>query len=137
MLACTMKASVASRSWHVHSLPQRQHLLLVSRLAVRLHERARSGGQQLLLTPGHVLHLSGDDVRYVPHPTFFDIQRQNSYGSIVLPPQQITDDGRGICFRRVSLDISLTGPTEVTKDEVQVLLGHKGYRAHDAVLCVG
>jgi hypothetical protein len=49
----------------VVSLPQRQHLLLVSRLAVRLHERARSGGQHLLLTPGHVLHLSGDDFRYV------------------------------------------------------------------------
>jgi hypothetical protein len=47
------------------SLPHRQHLLLVSRLAVRLTERARSGGQHLLLAPGHVLHFSGDDFRYV------------------------------------------------------------------------
>src|SRR5262249_45527097 len=63
----------------------------------------------LFLTPSYLLHSSRDDV---------------------------ADDGGGICFRWVSLDVSLTGPTEVTKNEVQVLLGHEGYRAHDAVLCV-
>src|SRR5262249_36949365 len=62
----------------------------------------------LFLTPSYLLHSSRDDV---------------------------ADDGGGICFRWVSLDVSLTGRTEVTKDEVQVLLGHEQYRAHDAVLC--
>jgi hypothetical protein len=36
--------------------------------------------------------------------------------------------------RRVRLDISLTGGTEVAKDEVQVLFGCEGCRAHDAEL---
>src|SRR5262249_30866061 len=106
-----------------------------NRLAV-IHERTRSDGQTLFLTQSHVSHLSGDDFGHVAHPTFFNIQRQHPYRSIVLTLYKIADDGRRICFRWVRLDISLTGPTEVTQDEVQVLLGHKGYRVHDAVLCV-
>jgi hypothetical protein len=66
-------------------LPQRQHLLLVSGVAVCLNERTRSDGEPLSLTSSHVLHLNGDDSRHIPNPTFFYIQRQNSNGSIVLP----------------------------------------------------
>jgi hypothetical protein len=36
-------------------LPQGQQLLLVGWVAVRLNERARSGGQPLFLMPSHVL----------------------------------------------------------------------------------
>jgi hypothetical protein len=71
------------------SLPQRQHLLLVGWIAVRLNERARSDGQRLFLMPSHVLHLSGDGFRHIPHPTFFNIQHQNSNGSIVLPRRRL------------------------------------------------
>jgi hypothetical protein len=67
------------------SLPQGQHLLLIDGIAVRLNERARSGSQLLFLTPSYLLHSSRDDVGYIPHPTFFDIQCQNSHGAIVLP----------------------------------------------------
>ena len=34
----------------------------------------------------------------------------------------------------VGLNIGLTGATEVAKDEVQVLFGREGCRAHDVVL---
>jgi hypothetical protein len=64
------------------SLPQRQHLLLVGWVPVRLNERARSGGHVLFVMPSHVLHLSGDEFRDIPHPTFFHIQCQNSQGAL-------------------------------------------------------
>jgi hypothetical protein len=44
-----------------NSLPQRQHLLLVSGVAVCLNECTRSDGQPLSLTSSHVLHLNGDE----------------------------------------------------------------------------
>jgi hypothetical protein len=61
-----------------NSLPQRQHLLLVSGVAVCLNERTHSDGQPLSLTSSHILHFNGDDFRHISNPTFFHIQRQNS-----------------------------------------------------------
>ena len=49
--------------------------LLVSGAAVPLNEGACSGSQSLFLAPSYIPHLSGDDLRHVPHPTFFYVQR--------------------------------------------------------------
>jgi hypothetical protein len=68
-----------------NSLPQRQHLLLVSGVAMCV-KRTRSDRQPLSLTSSHVSHLNGDDFRHISNPTFFYIQRQNSKRPIVLPP---------------------------------------------------
>jgi hypothetical protein len=67
-VACECYRAIRQRTAR-HTSSSRQ----VTRHAVRLNERARSGGQPLFLTPRHVSHLSGDDFRYVAHPTFFDI----------------------------------------------------------------
>src|SRR6476660_2690574 len=101
------------------SLPKGQHLLLVSRVAMRLNETAGPAGQPLSIAPCHVSHLGGDDLRHVSDPTFLDIERQDSNRSVVLPVEEIADDGRSVCVRWVGLNIGLTGPTEIAKDEVQ------------------
>jgi hypothetical protein len=64
-------ATVGGGSWREHSLPKRQHLLLVSGVDVPLNEGARSGGQPLFLTPPpsptHILRIlvSGAEARSV------------------------------------------------------------------------
>src|SRR6476659_2204565 len=66
-------------------LPKGQHLLLVSRVAMRLNETAGPAGQPLSIAPCHVSHLGGDDLRHVSDPTFLHIERQDSNRSVVLP----------------------------------------------------
>jgi hypothetical protein len=108
--------------------------LLVGRIAVRLNESTGPAGQLLSIAPRHVLRLGCDELRHVSDPTFLHIKRRDPDRSIVLPVYEIADDGRGVCLAWVRLDISLTGGTEVAKDEVQVLFGCEGCRAHDAEL---
>ena len=71
-------------------------MLLIDGIAVRLNERARSGSQLLFLTPSYLLHSSRDDVGYIPHPTFFDLQCQNSHGAIVEPWRKEVSPGASI-----------------------------------------
>jgi len=123
----TWPADAVRRS---HSLPKRQHLLLVGRVAVRLNEIARPAGQLLPIVPRHVLHLGCDDPRHVSDPTFLHIERQDPNRSSVLPSQEIADDGRSVCLGWVGLNIGLTRTTEIAKDEMQVLFWREGCRAH-------
>jgi hypothetical protein len=92
---------------------------------VRLNEIAGPAGHPLPIVPRHVLHLGCDDPRHVSDPTFLHIERQDPNRSSVLPFQEIADDGRSVCLGWVGFNIG---------DEVQVLFGREGCRAHDAVL---
>jgi hypothetical protein len=66
-------------------LPEWQHLLPFGGAGVGLDEITGPAGQLPLVVPSHVSHLSGDDLRHVPDPTFLHIQGQHSYRPIVLP----------------------------------------------------
>jgi MFS family permease len=70
----------------------------------------------------------------VLHPPFLGIERQHPHRSTVLALEEFADDGGSVRLSWVGLDIGPTIVTEITKNEVQVLIGRrrKRYRTHDA-----
>jgi hypothetical protein len=98
-------------------------------LTALFDEIAGPAGKLPLIVLSHVAYVIGDDLRYIPHPTFLHIQCQDSGGLCRDRPEP---------SRRIDHCPQSVGraPTEVAKDEVQVSFGREGCRAHDAILSV-
>ena len=101
--------------------PQRQRRLQCP-LGMGFDERERAVGELHVILPGYLHDFVGDGFGDVPRPAFFDIDRYDPEGLSVLAVEQITDDGRGVGFFGVSLDVSKPRPSEPAQDKMDVLI---------------